>query len=108
MKMSEFNTKQIQKRIYQNKINKGFNTTDIPEEFCLLYGEVGEAFDAFRKGKSNFAEELADVAIFLLGIAEIKNVDLGVEVLRKMEIIEKRKYRNENGVMIKLYEQDNN
>lgn len=50
MKMSEFNIKQIQERIYQNKINKGCNTTDIPEEFCfLLYGEVGEAFDAFRK-----------------------------------------------------------
>ena len=97
----------IQKEVYQNKLNKGFNVTNVDKEFCLLYGEVGEAFDAFRKGKSNFAEELADVAIFLLGIAEIKNVDLGAEILRKMEIIEKRKYRNENGVMIKLYEQDN-
>ena len=97
----------IQKEVYQNKLNKGFNVTNVDKEFCLLYGEVGEAFDAFRKGKSNFAEELADGAIFLLGIAEIKNVDLGAEILRKMEIIEKRKYRNENGVMIKLYEQDN-
>lgn len=36
--------KELQKKIYQNKVNKGFNTTDIPKEFCLLYGEVGEAY----------------------------------------------------------------
>ena len=29
--------KELQKEIYQNKINKGFNTTDIAKEFCLLY-----------------------------------------------------------------------
>ena len=29
--------KELQKKIYQNKVNKGFNTTDIPKEFCLLY-----------------------------------------------------------------------
>ena len=50
--MNEFNTKQIQKRIYQNKIDKGFNITDIPKEFCYLYSEVAEAFEAFRKGES--------------------------------------------------------
>lgn len=34
------NLKEIQKEILQNKINKGFNITDINKEFCLLYGEV--------------------------------------------------------------------
>lgn len=33
--------KKTQKEIIQNKINHGFNTTDIAKEFCLLYGEVG-------------------------------------------------------------------
>ena len=33
--------KKIQKEIWLNKINKGFNTTDVNKEFCLLYGEVG-------------------------------------------------------------------
>lgn len=32
------NLKEIQKEILQNKINKGFNITDINKEFCLLYG----------------------------------------------------------------------
>ena len=37
---------EMQKEIYQTKLNKGFNVTDVPEEFCLLYGEVAEAYDA--------------------------------------------------------------
>lgn len=45
------NLKEMQKEILQNKINKGFNTTDINKEFCLLYGEVSEAYDAYRKIK---------------------------------------------------------
>ena len=38
--------KKIQKEIYQNKINKGFNTTDVNLEFCLAYEELAEAFHA--------------------------------------------------------------
>ena len=30
---------EIQKRIYQNKVDKGFNTTDVNKEFCLTYAE---------------------------------------------------------------------
>ena len=82
---------------------KGFNTTDIPKEFCLLYGEVAEAFDAWRKCKSDFAEELADIAIYLLGIAEICKIDIGDEILNKLNIIEKREYKVlENGAHIKI------
>ena len=51
--------KKLQKEIYQNKVDKGFNTTDVNKEFCLLYGEVGEAYDAYRKGKDDLGEELA-------------------------------------------------
>ena len=40
------NMKEVQKKIWQNKLNKGFNTTDVNKEFCLLYGEVAEAYDA--------------------------------------------------------------
>lgn len=39
----------IQKDIWQNKLNKGFNTTDANKEFCLLYREVAEAYDAWNK-----------------------------------------------------------
>lgn len=55
----------IQKTVYQNKVNKGFNTTDVNKEFCLFYGEVAEAYDSWRKNKGDVGEELADVAIIL-------------------------------------------
>jgi hypothetical protein len=49
-----------QKLVWENKVAKGFNTTDVPLEFCLLQGEVAEAFDAWRKGREDLGEELAD------------------------------------------------
>ena len=78
--------KQIQKEIYQNKLEKGFNVTDINKEFCLLYGEVAEAYDAWRKKQTNVGEELADVAIYLMGISEILGIDLESEIEKKVEI----------------------
>ena len=36
----DMDLKKLQKEIYQNKVDKGFNTTDVNKEFCLLYGEV--------------------------------------------------------------------
>lgn len=93
--------KEIQKEILENKMRHGFNTTDISEEFCRLYGEVGEAYDAYYKGTDNFPEELADVAIFLMGIAEISGIDLENEILQKVEKNKKRQYiRNEKGNMV--------
>ena len=59
-----------QKQAWENKVAKGFNTTDVPLEFCLLQGEIAEAFDAWRKGHPDLGEELADVAIYLLSLAE--------------------------------------
>ena len=96
--------KELQKRIYQNKINKGFNTTDIAKEFCLLYGEVGEAYEAYRKKKPDLNEELADIAIYLLGISEILGFDLEKEIENKVAINEKRVYKKINGVRVKVSE----
>ena len=58
--------KELQKKVYENKVNKGFNVTDIPKEFCLAYGEMAEAYEAYRKKKNDLGEELADVVIYLL------------------------------------------
>ena len=65
----------LQKDIYQNKVNKGFNITDINKEFCLTYGEVAEAYEAWRKKKDDLGEELADVAIYLLGLSETNSYE---------------------------------
>ena len=96
--------KELQKKIYQNKVNKGFNTTDIAKEFCLLYGEVGEAYEAYRKKKPDLNEELADIAIYLLVISEILGFDLEKEIENKVAINEKRVYKKINGVTVKVSE----
>ena len=96
--------KKLQKEIYQNKVDKGFNTTDVNKEFCLLYGEVGEVYDAYRKGKDDLGEELADIAIYLLGLSEILGKDLEEEIKNKVQINKNRKYKDVNGTKIKKEE----
>lgn len=89
---------EMQKEVYQNKVNKGFNISNIEMEFCLLYGEVAEAYEAYRKKKVDVGEELADVAIYLLGLAEILGVDLADEIEKKMAINKERTYGVVDGV----------
>lgn len=94
--------KKAQKEIIANKIAKGFNTTDIPKEFCLLYGEVAESYEAYRKKKDDLGEELADVAIYVLGIAELLGYNLEEEIAHKMEKNKSRVYKKVNGVNIRV------
>lgn len=95
----------LQKEIYQNKIDKGFDASDtrgnIYRQFCHIHGEVSEAFDAYFKGLDTFPEELADIAIFVLGLCEIKGISLEKEILKKMEKNKKRTFTRVNGVLIK-------
>lgn len=93
--------KQLQQRIYANKVAKGFNTTDIAQEFCMLHEELSETYRAYYKQLPDLGEELADVAIYLLGLAQIMNVDLEAEILRKVEINQQRRYTRVNGVLVK-------
>ena len=88
--------KSLQKKIYQNKVDKNFNLTNIPQEICYLHGEVTETFEAWnkQKGKEEMSMELADVAIFTLGLAEMLDIDLETAILKKMAINEKRVYVN--------------
>lgn len=88
-------TQKLQKEVIANKKAHGFNTTDIKFELLCLYGEVNELFQAWLKDdKKNIDEELADVAIFLLGISEMLGSDLGEDIVQKMAINAKRKYIN--------------
>lgn len=92
----------VQKLAWDNKVAKGFNTTDVPLEFCLLTGEVAEAFDSWRKGHADVAEELADAAIFLVGLAEMVGADLQDAVVAKLAANEVRVYHPlSNGVLVK-------
>lgn len=73
-----------QRAAWANKLAKGFNVTDVPLEFCYFQGEVAEAFQAWRDQSPELGEELADVAIYLLSLAEMNGIDLGMEIERKL------------------------
>jgi NTP pyrophosphatase (non-canonical NTP hydrolase) len=91
-----------QKLAWENKVAKGFNTTDVPLEFCLLQGEIAEAFDAWRKGREDVGEEPADVVIYLLSLAEVTGIDLQDQIGAKMAKNAARVYqRLPNGVLAK-------
>lgn len=96
------NLKKMQKEIYQNKVDKGFNVTDINKEFCLTYGELSEAYESWRKKKDDVGEEIADVVIYLLGLSEILNLDLEKEIIKKTEKNKNREYKIINGVNTRI------
>lgn len=95
--------REVQRRAWANKLDKGFNTADVPFEFCLLQAEVGEAFDAWRKGLPDLGEELADVALFLVALAEMTGIDLQDAVERKLAKNVGRTYAaGPNGYMVRV------
>ena len=94
--------KEVQRQIYQNKLDKHWNVSSIEKEICLLHGEIAEFYEAYRKHLPSAGEELADVAIYLLGIAEILHIDLEEEIERKMKINRHRQYAQIDGVNTRI------
>lgn len=96
---------QAQKLAWDNKLAKGFNTTDVALEFGLLTAEVGEAFTAWRKHLPDLGEELADIAIYVLSIAQMNNLNLDTEIARKLTKNRNRIYgRDSHGVPVRIHE----
>lgn len=94
-----------QKLAWANKIAKGFNTTDVALEFGLLTAEVGEAFTAWRKHLPDLGEELADIVIYTMALAEMTGLDLDSEVERKILKNRARVYaRDPHGIPIRVDE----
>lgn len=98
--------REMQKQVWDNKIKHGFDTTNVDREFCLLYGEVGEAYEAYIKKHDNLGEELADIAIYLMGVSGMVGLDLQEEVEKKMAINAKREYVMVNGILVKKGSRD--
>ena len=94
----------MQQEIYQNKVDKHWNISSIETELCLMQGEIAEFYEAYRKRLPNIGEELADVAIYLLGIAEILHLDLEKEIEGKMRVNRRRQYTQIDGVSTRISE----
>lgn len=97
---------QAQSLAWDNKLEKGFNTTDVALEFGLLTAEVGEAFTAWRKHLPDLGEELADIALYVASIAQMTGIDLDSEVERKIAKNQARVYAsNARGVPVRVSDQ---
>lgn len=99
--------KELQEKVFANKVAKGFNITDVPLELCLIQGELAELFEAWIQRKPDAGEvgdELADIVIYLLGLAEILGVDLEKELLKKIGRNEERKYVRKGGAVVRTRE----
>jgi len=94
--------KELQREIYQNKVDKDFNIDDIDKEFCLIHGELAEAYHAYLKKLPDLGEELADVVIYILGLAEILGIDLEDEIFKKVNKNKKREYKKIKGVLTRM------
>lgn len=86
--------KDRQERIFRNKVNHGFNTTNVYQEARYIIEEVAELMHAIEKNDlPNLKEELADIIIFAYGTASVAGIgDLDEEIFKKMEINENRTY----------------
>jgi NTP pyrophosphatase (non-canonical NTP hydrolase) len=93
-----------QQRIFDNKVNHGFNTTNVYQEARYILEEVAELMRAVEKeDKENIIEELADIVIFSYGCAAVAGVgDLDTKIFEKMKINENREYtKNAEGDFVK-------
>ena len=103
--MEDLTLREIQKRIWDNKVKKGFNITDISKDLLYLTEELGEAVKAYRKDdKDELAEEVVDIIIYSLGLLQMLGKDGYEEIIKKMEKNEKREYQGEKGAFKQLRE----
>jgi hypothetical protein len=104
--------REMQAEAWRLKLLHGFNTTDVPLNFCFTHGEVRElaealhnavdqAFRAWRKGDA-VPSEFADVAILLMGLSEMIGFDLQDAVSAKLAVVAAREYEQlPNGTLAK-------
>lgn len=85
----------LQKEIFENKVRRGFNTTDICKEIVAISEELGELARAYKlNDKKEMVNETGDIMVFCLGLFEILGVN-GEGVLTK--IVENNKNRSHEG-----------
>ena len=91
---------ELQKEIFQNKVKRGFNITDIGKEIILMTEELGELAKAYKNSNKKSAREInnkdeitdaiGDLMIYCLGLCEMLGVN-SEEILKN--IIENNKER---------------
>lgn len=62
---------------------------------------MSEAFHAYYKKLPDLGEELADVAIYPLGLSEMLGLDLEDEILKKVSKNKLREYKKIDGRLVR-------
>lgn len=80
------------KKQYEWVERMGWHNKTVLEALALIASEVGEAVNECRheKPSDKFGEELADIILRTLDLAEWQGIDLEVEINKKMAINEAR------------------
>ena len=72
---------------FQNLIHQIYFTRDVrrgPDKtFLWLLEEVGELTRAYRRGEGDIGKEMADVMAWLVSLANLLEIDLETELLKK-------------------------
>lgn len=72
---------------------RAMRRTALLAKLALITSEVGEAVSALQLGDDpGFTEEVADIVIRVLDLCGYAQIDLGTEVIRKMQANRKRPY----------------
>ena len=76
---------QLQREIYQNKIRRGFNVTDVGKEIVLMAEELGELARAYKNSdklpapdishKDEMVDAIGDLMVYCLGLCEMLAVN---------------------------------
>jgi len=78
----------LQRKVHQNAVNKGFwkDNDNYGQKIALIHSEISEAYKSFmfpEDCKSSFEEELADVLIRMMDLAEHADFSLFLNVIDK-------------------------
>ena len=76
--------KELQSKLYQNRVDKGYNDIDIDREFCGLYSKVASAYKSYRKGKDKVGNDFAEIVLTILNLSEVLDQDLEESMLKKI------------------------
>lgn len=93
----------MKKEIEKLVIEKGFynKSEDIPKKLLFAFVELGEASDAWKKGRTEevIAEELVDVLFYVLDASRLACPSMNMDemFLKKLEKNRKRSYQYGEG-----------
>jgi len=92
----------MQASLHRTAVEKGFhqdwdNPLKVPTMLALVASEVSEALEAHRKGDDDhLSEELADIVIRVMDLAEALDLDLASVIVDKAKKNKDRPYKHGN------------